>query len=134
MNLPPDIAERIREAITNLTPHDGFHIEDEGIRADALPLMGTIGSVWLLRADGTFWEVDSDFGRPLTPLAPHLENQALAYGTERYPWLEVLLPKRPRHLPPCGKCAGRRLVVPVNAITSFACPECNGVGWKEPKT
>jgi hypothetical protein len=42
--------------------------------------MGTIGAVWLLRPDGTLWEVDDGSGRPLTPLAPEWRVGALRCG------------------------------------------------------
>ena len=68
MKIPPAIAARIDEEIAKLTSKGRGHIDDEGIEYKGLPLMGTIGAVWLLRADGSLWTVDSDLGLPFEPL------------------------------------------------------------------
>jgi hypothetical protein len=63
--------------------------------------------VWLLRPDGTFWDVDDDFGRPLAPLPVEWHHAAIACGAERYPWLAELVPRRPTDAQPCATCAGQ---------------------------
>ncbi len=131
MKIPSTVATQIQQEIDRLKPGGGFHVNDEGIRANALPLMGTIGTTWLLRADGTFWEVDTEFAKPLTPLPKELEFQALAYGAEKFPWLAVLFPSRPPDLSACELCKGARLIIPNDQNVSLACPNCNGVGWVE---
>jgi hypothetical protein len=99
---------------------EGFHIDHEAARYGGIALMGTIGAIWLLRPDGTFWDVDDDFGKPLTPLPEDNHLIALVWGKERYPWLSELLPPRPADAVTCGNCRG----LPV------MCPECRGLGWR----
>lgn len=71
------------------------------------PLMGTIGSTWLLRPDGTFWDVDDDTGKPLQPLAKQFHMTALVAGADRHRWLGELLPRRPVNAVHCSDCNGR---------------------------
>jgi hypothetical protein len=66
MTLPGHIADRIRESIAQ--GGRGFQIDEEAGGHGAIALMGTIGSTWMLRPDGTFWDADADLGKPLTPL------------------------------------------------------------------
>src|SRR5262245_35885964 len=106
LDLPPSIAARIDEEIGKLVPQGGYHINDEGIRYEGLPLMGTIGAVWLLRADGSLWTVDSDLGMPFEPLPERWHTTALVVGSERYPWLKVLVPSRPPDAIDCADCNG----------------------------
>ncbi len=82
MRLPEHVAERILSTVAG-TPTSGGHIDNEAARYGGVALMGTIGAVWLLRPDGTLWEVDDDFGRPLVPLSPEWHHAALACGAER---------------------------------------------------
>ena len=67
MTIRPDLSQRIEHEIEMLTPEPIGHINYEGILHRGLPVFGTIGEVWLLRADGSLWRVDSDFGVPLAP-------------------------------------------------------------------
>jgi hypothetical protein len=135
MELPPHIAARIRTEVAKLCRRDdGYHIDNEGVDAKALPLMGTIGSVWLLREDGTFWDVDSDLtGKPLSPLPKASEIQALVLGAQRHPWLSELLPKRPHTARDCRTCRASGRFHPSNASANagegLLCPDCNALGW-----
>lgn len=133
MKIPDHIRSRIHDAISELRRHDGYHVDNEGIDAGAIPLMGTIGAVWLLRPDGTFWDVDSDFGKPLARLPEELEIQALVAGTKRYPWLAELLPARPASAEDCRLCSGTGQVRPSNVTgrdeDGVLCPNCNALGW-----
>ena len=126
MKLPPHLAERIEAEIANLTPESIGHINYEGLRYQGLPVMGTIGEVWLLRSDGSFWKVDSDFGLPLTPLPENLHTMAVVYGTERYPWLADLLPTRPAGATDCSHCHGRGRLGPAGEVGCYA---CGALGW-----
>jgi hypothetical protein len=85
--------------------------------------MGTIGAIWLLRSDGTFWDVDDDSGRPIGPLAPEWHHAAIRCGAERHPWLVELIPSRPQTAIDCSFCQGKGDV-------GFLCPECFARGWK----
>lgn len=76
---PEHIAQRIR-AIVARTSTLGGHIDNEAARYGGIAVMSTIGAVWLLRPDGTVWEVDDDCGRPLTPLPAEWYHAAIACG------------------------------------------------------
>ena len=129
MKIPPAIAARIEEEIGKLVPKGGAHIDDEGIEYKGLPLMGTLGAVWLLRPDGSLWTVDSDLGMPFEPLAESWHTQALVAGTRRYPWLGDLLPRRPPEAVECTGCNGIGGVGPKNVVF---CSGCNALGWRLP--
>ena len=132
MNLPEDIVERIRAWVLK-TPMDGLHVDEEAARYGGISLMGTIGSTWLLRPDGTFWDVDDDFGGPLQPLEEEHHVTALVAGCERHPWLAPLLPVRPFGAEDCRGCdgLGRVYLNGANARDNnfFYCPNCRALGW-----
>ncbi len=131
MNLPPDIVVRIREVLAG--PCE-FAIDREARSHDAIALMGTVGTIWMLRPDGTFWEADEDWGLPFRPLASELELTALVVGSERYPWLTDLLPRRRLEDEDCTTCRGRGSLVSPNNISPDAkgvlCPDCHALGWR----
>jgi len=132
MNVPIHISQRIREAIGK---SGGSAIDEEAHRHDAVALMGTIGSIWMLRADGTLWDADGDFGKPLGPLPEQLRTTALVAGAQRFPWLAELLPSRPADALDCSVCAGRGVIVPLNAMPGslgIFCPNCEALGWVSP--
>lgn len=122
----------MEKAIADLEPRHLGHINYEGVRYNALPLYGTLGQVWLLRTDGTFWMADSDFGLELQPLPEKAHVSALVYGAERYPFLRPLIPIRPADAASCTACAAEGLVVLESVIPAgakTACCECHGLGW-----
>src|SRR3954466_4379082 len=132
MQLPAHIAERIRTWITN-TPKGSFDVDHEAARYGGISLMGTIGATWLLRPDGTFWDVDDDSGKPLQPLPAELHVTALVAGTERHHWLNELLPVRPSNAVDCGPCNGRgRVFVGADPEHFVYCPRCSALGWSTP--
>jgi hypothetical protein len=129
MRIPPTISEQIEQEIAKLTVEPIGHINYEGIRYHALPLLGTIGEVWLLRSDGSLWKADSDAGVPLDPLPESLHTMALVAGTKRYPWLQDLLPSRPVEAVDCSDCGGTGRVGPGGALL---CHSCDALGWRGP--
>lgn len=132
--LSEQIAERIRSIVAS-TPKQGGHIDNEAARYGGVAVMGTIGAVWLLRPDGTLWEVDDDFGRPLVPLPAEWHHAALSCGAERYPWLAELVPPRPADALSCPTCDGRgRIGVRGSSEGQGAfCPQCRARGWLPPR-
>jgi hypothetical protein len=93
--------------------------------------MGTIGAIWILRLDGTLWDVDDDSGRPLRPLLPEWHFAALACGAERFPWLAPLVPPRPAGAVTCTSCGGcGKIGLQGDRGSGFFCPECYMRGWK----
>lgn len=125
MTLPDHIAQRIREVIAQ---GGGTYIDEEARGHGAIALMGTIGSIWMLRPDGTLWDADADWGKPLTPLGDEWWTRAIAEGVGRFPWLAELLPERPPESADCSFCTGVGRV----AGRDFLCPECEGLGWRKP--
>lgn len=123
MTLPDHIAEKIRAVIAQ---GGGTYIDEEARGHGAIALMGTIGSIWMLRPDGTLWDADADWGKPLTPLAEQWWTQALVYGVDRFPWLAELLPKRSPESVTCSLCKG----IARSPDGNILCPECHGLGWR----
>jgi hypothetical protein len=130
--LPEHIAERIWSIVAS-TPTVGGHIHNEAARYGGVAVMGTIGAVWLLRPDGTLWEVDDECGRPLVPLALEWHHAALKCGAERYPWLADLVPRRPADAQPCATCRGYGKIRSENSDGGgILCPHCHARGWLLP--
>jgi hypothetical protein len=130
LSLPDHIARRIREVIAAQGP---YAIDDEARTHGAIALMGTIGAIWMLRPDGSLWDADADWGKPLTPLAEELHTMAIAAGVERHPWLAEILPERPAHAVECTAGQGTGRIVPPNALPSsggFLCSACSALGWR----
>lgn len=123
MRLPMHISDRVSAWVAE-TCKDGGHVDNEAARYGGLSLMGTIGAVWLLRPDGTLWEVDDDSGRPLVPLAEQFHITALVAGTQRHPWLRELLPSRPSDAVECDTCGGQGMIA-----NAAYCSHCSALGW-----
>lgn len=133
MHLRPELSQRIEHEIAMLTPKPIGHINYEGVLYRGLPVFGTLGEVWLLRADGSLWKVDSEFGVPLQLLPARLRTMALVAGTERYPWLHELLPSRPPDAAACSVCQGRGKIRLNSAndvgFCDVFCDACGALGW-----
>jgi hypothetical protein len=129
MKMSASMSRRIEQEIATLAPKPIGHINFEGLRYGALPLFGTIGEVWLLRADGSFWRADSDGGLELEPLQESLHAIAVVAGAKRYPWLADLLPRRPAGAIDCSHCGGVGRLGPDNALF---CHTCGALGWVSP--
>jgi len=123
--LPTHISERIRDVIAR---GGGLGIDEEARGHGAIALMGTIGSIWMLRPDGTLWDADADFGKPLTPLPQESHVMALVWGVERFPWLSELLPPRPSGVVTCTDCQGS------GRLGQVLCRRCRGLGWAPSNT
>lgn len=126
IHLPAVVRDRIERCVAGVEGPN-FGIDDEARMHGAIALMGSLGAIWGLRPDGTFWEFDEGCEVPLTVLPEEREVLALAYGAERHLWLAPLLPIRPSIASDCTFCNGnRRFSV---AVGYAMCPECSGLGW-----
>ena len=123
MRLPSDISDRVSAWVAQ-TPKDGGHVDNEAARYGGVSLMGTIGAVWLLRPDASFWEVDDDSGRPLQPLPAQFHTMALVAGARRHAWLGALLPSRPGSAVDCSICRGQGMIA-----DAAYCSNCSALGW-----
>jgi hypothetical protein len=123
MDLPTHISERIRDAIAR--GGGGKGIDEEARGHGAIALMGTLGSIFMLRPDGTFWDADADWGKPLAPLTEEWHIKALVWGVERFPWLAELLPPRPSDASSCPECGGSGHL----GNSPVLCSRCEGLGW-----
>ena len=121
--LPQAIATRI-EAYLRGEEGEELGIDKEARSHGALALMGTIGMIWGLRPDGTFWMFDEDFEVDLAPLPADCETQALVWGARRFPWLAELLPVRGSCNGDCTGCRGSGFL-----SATWMCPRCDGLGW-----
>jgi hypothetical protein len=133
MTLPAHISARICDVIHQ---GGGMPIDDEARGHGAIALMGTIGAIWMLRPDGTLWDADADFGKPLAPLSEEFRTTAIVYGVERFPWLAELLPTRSLTAKDCTGCAGRGFFETGHTEPPLAsrilCQTCHGMGWVGP--
>ncbi|HEY2404670.1 MAG TPA: hypothetical protein VGI10_01640 [Polyangiaceae bacterium] len=130
MDLPAHIADRIRTFVAT-TGKDGMHVDNEAARYGGISLMGTIGATWLMRPDGSLWDVDDDFGKPLQPLPQQFHVTALVAGSERHEWLAELLPQRPSKALDCTTCAGHGHIL-LKSEPGPYCSRCNALGWIVP--
>jgi len=126
--LPAHIVEGIRKVVA-ITESVGGHIDNEAAKYGGIAVMGTIGAVWVLRPDGTLWDVDDDFGRPLVPLAQEWHHAAIVSGAQRYPWLAEVIPPAPAGASPCPTCNGRGLLPIQGSSDGVFCPACYARGW-----
>src|SRR4051812_33696896 len=115
VSLPNHIADRIRQIID--AGAGGTTIDDAARDYGAIALMGTIGSLWMMRPDGTLWDVDLDWDKPFAPLPDELHITALVAGAERFPWLKELVPERPATARDCPVCNGGGLLFPKEFVS-----------------
>jgi hypothetical protein len=130
MRLPAAIAEQISIAVSELDP-TGSLPDRTGHAHAAIPLLADIGGAVLLRSDGTVLELEWDHVTEQRPR--HLEEMAstvpLVAGTERYPWLGVLLPPRPTDARTCPSCLGVGRFTPAGGSGRIFCGPCGALGW-----
>ena len=129
MQIPPPIAAKIREAVADLD--ETIDWGRLGRQHDAIPLLLTIGSMSFLCSDGVFLEYESDpFLERLIRETPDVDTVALAWGSERYPWLSALFPPRPHTAVDCATCRGtRRLGNTSDPHGYLYCFSCAARGW-----
>jgi hypothetical protein len=121
--LPSDISSRVQACVESqeLVP---FVVDPEVREHGSIVLMGTIGEIWTLRPDGTFWRFDEDMR--VTPLPQELHLRAISWGKLNFPWLGALIPSRPAAAVDCPDCDGR------GGFSNLAvCPMCSGTGWRD---
>jgi hypothetical protein len=130
--LPAAIASMIEHFVRAVDPHANDMPAEAAKKHGGVPLMGDLGGAWLLRPDGSIWEVEWDSDDPPRPLPEARRRMALAVGAERYPWLAVLLPSVPENARPCAPCKGEgRIRQSANRTSSgLLCSECDALGWK----
>ena len=130
MHLPTEIVARI-EQILAATSKVGGHIDNEAARHGGIALMGTIGAVWILRPDGSFWESDDEINQTLVPLSLEWQHAALACGATRFEWIAPLVPQRPVSAITCLTCqgVGKIFVAGSDAGSGVFCPACFARGW-----
>ena len=129
--VPANVSEWIHQAIAAVDP-SGRTIHQEARRYGGIALMGTICCIWLLRPDGSLWQVDEDCGVPLEPLEPRFHLMAVATGVEHYPWLEAMLPRRPIDALICPVCDGAGNFLPQGVSpdsSGVLCERCQCLGW-----
>jgi hypothetical protein len=129
LHLPPHIAAKVREAVADLD--ESFDWGRLGRRNDAIPLLLTIGTMSFLRSDGIFLEFEGDpFPERLVRETADIDTVALAWGSERYPWLSELFPPRPPTAVDCGTCGGTRRLGNTSDRNGYVyCFPCGGRGW-----
>ena len=129
MHLPAPILAKVRSAIADLD--EGFDWGRLGRQHDAIPLLLTIGTMIFLRSDGTFLTYESDpLPERLIRETPDIDTVALAWGSERYPWLSTLFPSRPGNSRECAPCSGTgRINTNPDHGSYIYCPSCAALGW-----
>jgi hypothetical protein len=126
MRIPADVALEISRAIAQLG--ETAWPDLAGREHNALPLFADLGGAVLLRADGTFLELEWDEPTERTPrlLEQPSYAPALAIGAERFPCLRPLLPPRPANAITCDTCHGRGRL----PVVSIPCAACAALGWR----
>jgi hypothetical protein len=130
--LPAAIASMIEYLVKAVEPLPNDAPGAIARKHGAIALMGDIGGAWLLRPDGSIWEVQWDSNDPPRPLPEDRRRMALAVGSERHPWLAGLLPHVPTGARICVVCNGEGGIRTSadRRYAGFLCPECDALGWK----
>jgi hypothetical protein len=134
MNLPAEIADHVRRA------HEGLPLNSPAREHGGIPLFFTLGTMLILRPDG----VILDLWTECEPDWPEADGKArvatgeqewlgIVAGSEKYPWLSELIPRRPPDATDCTDCTGRGRT-PIrdasgNRVTLY-CGACGAVGWR----
>jgi hypothetical protein len=128
MLLPAPIAAKVRKAIAELD--ESFDWGRLGKRSSAIPLLLTIGTM-ILRSDGLFLVYEGDpLPERLIRESAEIDTVAIAYGSERYPWLSALFPPRPPTAVDCKTCGGKRRLGNLSDRNGYVyCPSCAALGW-----
>ena len=100
-------------------------------RHRVLPLLSDFVGCWAVTMSGQLvffaWE-EPDRVAPVSdkPVDAVGANAALAFGSERFPALAGIRPRRPEDAVPCATCDGTGHVagVPTNVVCA-----CGGLGW-----
>jgi hypothetical protein len=95
-----------------------------------LPIYADMGGAVILFSSGELLTAPHDTGK-LVPTDTPFDTVALAVGTERYPWLQPLLPVRMVATEDCSTCkgAGRVALGSTPNGASPICGTCFGLGW-----
>jgi hypothetical protein len=106
------------------SPHD----RDWVAAAGGMHLFDSMGSVVVLRADGTVWFCDDpDEADPATwrwqQATPPMQLASLVVAARRIPELSALLPKRRPADSDCDQCQG------TGKLFAIDCAACSGLGW-----
>ena len=96
--------------------------------AGGMHLFDSLGSVVVLRPDGTVWFCDDPDESDATTwqwqqATPLMRIASLVAATRRIPELSALLPKRASGDPNCEQCQGTGKLFEIN------CWACGGLGW-----
>ena len=131
MPLPPELAERIRQRMRELSdPYERAIAAELG----ALPIAGDMGGYLAPRPDGEI--LSCAWQEPREPRAEpeaRVRNAALFRGSRRYPELAALVPARPETARTCPHCegTGEESYTREHGISNIVC-YCGGLGWLPP--
>lgn len=104
MKLPKSIKQKIESVVSNKLESDRI-IDEEARGYGAIALLGTLGEIWALRPDGSFWSI-FDEKSVMEPLEEKHIKMAIAVGIWRFPWLKSLLPEKSFDDVECPYCKG----------------------------
>jgi hypothetical protein len=136
MNIPPELAEKIRRRMATTG-----RVTDDG---QALRVCGSIGYECCISPEGDVYMLtDPTFpqGGVLPVAIPpgdadwlidrsrHAQLCVLISGGEYFPELLTLLPNRPPNVPDCPDCRAGWVHIPSGH--KFICGRCGGLGWIE---
>jgi hypothetical protein len=128
--LPTALRVLLDQMVDVIAPVQGDLPAETARRHRAIPLMADLGGMWMLKSDGSVWEVKWDSEDELSPIVADRRTLALAVGAKRYPWLATLLPTPPPESIACSTCKGEgaiRLSVSPSQGT-LVCPDCQALG------
>jgi hypothetical protein len=97
-----------------------------------------LGPSYYFRYDGRVLVDDPTLDRSLGEATPHEAITALILGSRNLgaPELLELLPSRPANASDCSRCSGSgwwTLLDIHQKPFEIVCPDCHGLGWREPE-
>ena len=131
MKVAKELSEQIQAHINEyLSGPDSHGLSEVVRRINALPLYLDIGGALLISPNGKLFEVSSDASEPKRVSETAAWGlTALVVGSEKYPELKALLPRREATALDCVVCDGTGKIVGGESV-QLVCGDCSGLGWR----
>ena len=131
MNLNEQIQNRIDELMASCD-NDPADLRGVARRLQALPIFPDISGCLALRPDGSLVFCEWDTWKCSEEIELEFRLAGLVRGSEKYPELKSLLPKRPEAANDCEGCKGSgRFMLEGQVLKNMFCGKCSGLGWTQ---
>jgi hypothetical protein len=134
LKLPQDVADEVRRYIDGVRYDWAGHpmgVDEIASKLSLLPLSLDMGGFAAMKADGSFVTIAWDHPMTERPIvSARVRDISLSVGSQRYPALARLLPKREPGSEVCSVCGGtgKHPLVEQAGIDNIVC-SCGGLGW-----